>query len=425
MNGPPNGNARVKHLVIAIHGILTAAHWKDEVRDAIEHDEFGERDEEVKFELAGYGILDLPRFIFPFLFAPKIVDRVHGKIRGFHDEYPNADISVIAHSFGTYVIAKILQQQSLRLLILFASVIPADTALWSSIRKSVVDKTRNDCSRRDKWPGLAYAIWSYGNTGNIGAQTYGVEDVFHATSDHSALLTNESAAKYWRPFLIDGTVVRPAADPNRVDAGSYNSHVPVVLRLVQVAFGLLLIVLLAARRSPPAEIRSGTVGVFGSWTYFLDTDEAVISVQTSKDTSVVDKYYVIVVLKEPRDGIPLEDDARTVVSKVHRGLQAEAQPETVRLRCGRISDSINYEDSVRFYLFIVDDDKVERLQTAIGKQETNPLTIRQITDLYGGIKKGSGGDGAVFDKHGELIQCTLRDFEKMRKGEKAARGDEM
>lgn len=422
MSGQQIDKARVRHLVVAIHGIRTAADWKEGVRQAIEIDPLtGQRDEAVKFELVGYGYFDLLRFLFPLLFMRSRTHDIYSKIRGYQEEYPNATkTSAIAHSLGSYLLAQILMMNPLKLhrIILCASIIPATTSYWNAIRKAAnthvnSPTVRNDCSKRDIWPALASAIWWYGNTGNLGAQFPGVEDVFHSFRGHSEFLNEDFAREYWRPFLLSGELVYPTP-PVHVVTPWYTSRFPVVLRLCQVGVVAVALLFAGVAKSPLTAITSGSIGVFTSWGYNLDKDEATVSLQSGKNPLVIGRPYVVLVLKSRDGDIPIRDNTRTVVSKVQRFPDAEKRVVPLTIRCDSIADSISYGDEVSFYAYAIADDKVDEMTQAVEQQAQHGISMGVIEDKYGGIRVAGGADGAAFDENGQLVKCAISSLAERR-----------
>src|SRR5258706_16367902 len=95
-----------KHLVILVHGIRDFARWESEVRRTLE---------ECGFSVAptNYGRMNLLEFLLPFpYFRNKAKAEVWLQILHAMVLHPDAcQVSIIAHSFGTYLVAGILREQ--------------------------------------------------------------------------------------------------------------------------------------------------------------------------------------------------------------------------------------------------------------------------------------------------------------------------
>ena len=132
-------------------------------------------------------------------------------------------VSVIAHSFGTYVIGAILKsdtKMTLHRLILCGSVLPDkyDWLVHSSQIDKLADKDLklqrivNDCGWRDIWPVFAESItWGYGSAGRFGFQTQNVANRYHPIG-HSDFFNAEFIRKYWVPLISQGIVVAGPMD---------------------------------------------------------------------------------------------------------------------------------------------------------------------------------------------------------------------
>src|ERR1700756_2770032 len=96
------------HLVILVHGINTRAIWMSEVKLALEQAGFA-------VGQTSFGHFSILRFLSPLPWLrKKAINRTLTDVRTARDafkietgSYPEK-MSVISHSFGTYVVAKIL-----------------------------------------------------------------------------------------------------------------------------------------------------------------------------------------------------------------------------------------------------------------------------------------------------------------------------
>lgn len=92
------------HVIILVHGIRDYALWQERIRRVLS--------EHFKVASTNYGQFDLIRFLMPIAyFRNKAIERVWDQIRDVKKQYPTANLSFIAHSFGTYIIANILSRQ--------------------------------------------------------------------------------------------------------------------------------------------------------------------------------------------------------------------------------------------------------------------------------------------------------------------------
>jgi hypothetical protein len=210
-------------IVILVHGIRTFAGWQDALRAELEN-------AGLRVELTNYEYFDLIRFLLPMQrFRTKAIERVLLQIRMVHEQNPGARISILAHSFGTYIIAEILRTQiDIRLdrLIFCGSIVPSSYPFHQVMsRIEAKDGFINDVGSRDAWPALAESVTTgYGRTGTYGFRSPGIRDRWH-NLDHSGFLTSEFCQRFWVPFFVSGT---------RVDGDKFHAPAPLWLRSVSV-----------------------------------------------------------------------------------------------------------------------------------------------------------------------------------------------
>lgn len=191
-------------ILVLIHGIRTAAEWQEAVRSMFDGTNV------IVFPI-GYEYFDVLRFILPWTRRTPI-DRVSRELQNIKDSNPNVPISIIAHSFGTYIVSRVLKpDQGIRLkrLLFCGSIVPRDFE-WDTVRgKPERDDFVNDVGTRDIWPVLAQSLsWGYGSSGTFGFKQSSIRDRFHDLT-HSDFFSEAWVRKYWLPFICDGTV-RPS-----------------------------------------------------------------------------------------------------------------------------------------------------------------------------------------------------------------------
>ena len=87
------------HIVLLIHGIRDYGLWQTEIKDELHRSGF-------VAVSTNYGRFHLVRFLIPVsFFRNQAIAEIERQVRDVRKEYPNSPISVIAHSFGTYVSA--------------------------------------------------------------------------------------------------------------------------------------------------------------------------------------------------------------------------------------------------------------------------------------------------------------------------------
>lgn len=193
-----------RHLVVLLHGINTRGLWIDVVRPILE--KFG-------FSVAptSYGRYSILRFLLPFRFFRRAAEaRVLKSINSAIVIYQPTKISVIAHSFGTYVFFNIMADHPEIIwhrIILCGSVVSEAFPLEQYLSRFTVPIV-NEVGTSDYLPALAESLgWGYGSIGSNGLHHPAVITRWHANRRHSDFLRTDFAERFWIPFLSDGTVV--------------------------------------------------------------------------------------------------------------------------------------------------------------------------------------------------------------------------
>ena len=166
-------------LIAMIHGIRTQGEWHDRLK------KFLENDNSITVVPIKFGFLDSISFWIPFLtfLRSRKVRHVTKEMRLLKRDYPNHDLVVIAHSFGTFLISKFLKENhdyNIDRLLLCGSIIPENfdwNALPNFPKKG---NAVNDIGFKDIWPVLAKtSTFGYGASGTFGFNTHTIENRYH------------------------------------------------------------------------------------------------------------------------------------------------------------------------------------------------------------------------------------------------------
>ena len=241
---------RRPHVVFLVHGIRTRAEYMARTTAALE------TDPTILVREIKYEYFDLIRFLLPIASVrQRPVDRVLKLIRDEKTNEPER-ISIIAHSFGTYIISRILDEASdidLHRVVLCGSIIPDDFE-WERHRRRLSPgewQVVNDCGMADPWPILAKSVtWGYGSSGRFGFGHPRVKDRFHKAG-HRDFFSTEFVTNYWLPFLSADVITRGELD--RPVTPWWISMLTVV-HLKYVLLLVLLIVTVAGGRRHRAEL---------------------------------------------------------------------------------------------------------------------------------------------------------------------------
>jgi hypothetical protein len=209
-----NKNLKPKHIIILIHGIRTHAPWHGTAVEVLSP-------HCTKVVPLKYGYHDLARFWFPWFTRARPIKLIEEEIRAIISDNPNAHISVVAHSFGTYIITKILRRSTdikLFRLLLCGSVVPLKFP-WRLLPNRPRGGMMNDVGTQDRLPILAeISTWGYGASGTFGFGTNFIDENFHDFG-HSGFFTKPHISAYWVPFLFYGNYVVSSENSGKVEPG--------------------------------------------------------------------------------------------------------------------------------------------------------------------------------------------------------------
>lgn len=207
---------RRDHVIVLVHGIRTYAEWQERLAGVL-----ADKGYELVYPI-GYGFFDVLSFLCPLFTRRKPIERVLRELRAIKTKHRDADISVVAHSFGTYVLSKILEDAtdiSLHRVILCGCIVPLKFR-WDKVVARVKGLVVNEVGTRDSWPVAAGLVtWGYGPSGTFGFKTTHVRDRYH-NCGHSDFFEDELMARYWLPMLLDGQIVASDWTRKRTKASS-------------------------------------------------------------------------------------------------------------------------------------------------------------------------------------------------------------
>jgi len=209
-------------LVAMIHGIRTQAEWYDDFKD------FVESNSNVTVKPIKFGFFNAIAFWLPLItiFRWLKVMHVTKKMRLLRRDFPDHKIVIVAHSFGTYITAKFLKNNTdfdVDRMILCGSIVPENFG-WDKLPNFPRnDSVINDIGTKDIWPVLAKtSTFGYGASGALGFNTPTIEDRYHDMA-HSDFFTDELFGKYWLPFILDGEIVKSPNTTKRQTKSYYIS----------------------------------------------------------------------------------------------------------------------------------------------------------------------------------------------------------
>ena len=144
-----------KPVVVMVHGIRDHALWHDKIRTELEAAGY-------KVELTNYGRFGLLEFLSPFSGGARRVARedLESQMNVVFRDHGDAEINIIAHSFGTYLITEIIRLRS--------DLIFKEDHLCRAVLKRKIPfqdystrftpKILNEIGDRDPWPAFAQSL---------------------------------------------------------------------------------------------------------------------------------------------------------------------------------------------------------------------------------------------------------------------------
>jgi pimeloyl-ACP methyl ester carboxylesterase len=198
-------------VIVLIHGFLTRGHWQNAIKNELKRAGFF-------VESTNSGWVDIFSFFLPIdWLRRRPASRVWRDLAAVKDAYPGTKISVLAHSFGTFIVGKLFELQptfEVERLVFCGSILPDDFPFAS--HRSRYSKILNDVGCKDPWPALgASSTWGYGPTGTYGFNRPGIQDRWHRDLRHGEFLTPRFCETYWVPFFADGEIIQGDQDAEK------------------------------------------------------------------------------------------------------------------------------------------------------------------------------------------------------------------
>ena len=227
--------------IVLVHGIRTDGKWHQLIRDQLKDLP------NLNIVPTGYGFFSALGLLGPFRRQP--LDTIRIALRQIRRDEPTTRLIVIAHSFGSYIISRILRDDpdiQFSRVILCGSIV-AQGFRWDTVPFDKLDAPiLNDVGTKDWYPALATGLTlGYGPSGCLGFQNARVRDRFF-NYGHSDFFTEHHISKYWRPFIERGEIIesdwdaqRPTAPYAMMLAGSFPAALTLFLASLSVAAYLM------------------------------------------------------------------------------------------------------------------------------------------------------------------------------------------
>lgn len=188
-------------VLILIHGIQTDGAWHRLVQNELSNVS------NINVIESSYDCVTAAQLVGPFRATP--IEKVAQEMREARRREPRARMMVIAHSFGSYILSRILRDASdleFERIILCGSIVPRNFKWDLFARNMAQGAILNNVGTEDFYPVLAtFASIGYGASGRLGFKTGRVVDRFFELG-HSGFFTPGHIRKHWRPFITEGLV---------------------------------------------------------------------------------------------------------------------------------------------------------------------------------------------------------------------------
>jgi uncharacterized protein (TIGR02594 family) len=196
------------HLVVVVHGIRDRGQWFRIVQDVLEDGT------DVRVVPISFGYFDIFRFLVPSPLRRGPIEFVRRELLNVaalaKDE--GKRLSVIAHSYGTYAVTKVIEEQrelEIDNLVLCGAIVPR-TYDWGASRRQVRSLIVNDYGVKDPWPVVATSVtWGFGDSGTYGFTSTNVDRDRDHDFGHGGFMDATFVETFWKPLLHLGRIVPP------------------------------------------------------------------------------------------------------------------------------------------------------------------------------------------------------------------------
>jgi len=204
--------SRPKMICMTLHGIRTHGEWQYKLKHLLEN-----KYKNIDVKCLTFGFKDVITFILPLFGKATAIRYIKKQLNDILPQHEHHIKVIVAHSFGTYIIAKIISKNPTFNFdrVIFCGSVVNERFPWEDLNNFPKDGFVNECGTKDIWPILAKAgnIY-YGDAGASGFTSHLIKDRFHECG-HGGFFTNEFMEKFWLPFIVDSHVISSKWDVNR------------------------------------------------------------------------------------------------------------------------------------------------------------------------------------------------------------------
>ncbi|MDP5147564.1 hypothetical protein ORI98_14065 [Shewanella sp. ULN5] len=229
-----------KKVILSVHGIRTLGHWQNKLESAISKHEDDFVVENFKYNYFSAIQLLLPKY------REIVIRKLTAELERLSEQYPDAQLTVFAHSFGTYAVVKALESLpiscdlNIKKLFLVSSVMKSDYCFNNLSRRYFIKNIFNECGYNDNVLILShYACVDMGMAGRSGFEGSQVINRFYKGGHDFFNRENCFIEKFWVPTICGN-------DATQVDERKFSSlreNVEILLYTRHIPFGLFFTIL--------------------------------------------------------------------------------------------------------------------------------------------------------------------------------------
>lgn len=206
------GETVENRIIILLHGIRTFGDWQNRLSSILDSEIPG-----IQVHIYKYGYFSTLAFLVPVL-RILVISRFRRYLKNQIPRSEQTRVDIVAHSFGTYVIAKALdglspnERPKIHTLLLCGSVLKQLFPWEEFVGKNLsITRVINDCGTSDRWPVVAQLfVFGMGIAGRRGfagvtGTAVGIINRFFPV-EHSGFFTDAFMKKNWLPILTGAEV---------------------------------------------------------------------------------------------------------------------------------------------------------------------------------------------------------------------------
>ena len=188
-----------RKVIISLHGIRTRGLWQKDLSPLLSEQGW-------TYYPLDYGSFWLLPFVLG-VFRRRKIEWFRDRYQEIHSRCPDVVPSIIAHSFGSWIVCKAIQKyEHLRFdkVILAGSVVP-DSFDWRTVyQRNQITTVRNDRAQKDVWARFSkFIAWGTGSSGFRGfsQREQCVVERIYPEYGHSSVFGHDHYIGEWIPFL--------------------------------------------------------------------------------------------------------------------------------------------------------------------------------------------------------------------------------